>query len=147
MARFYETRFGVYFDDLDMFGILHNARYLLFVERALGEFWTTIGLGPFASEAHPDHQHLVRANHIEYDRPMVGVGEVRVRIQARKIGRTSLIMGFKVMPRDEDLPLAQGWRVLVRIDPVTRTTLPWSDQLRALVTPYLDPNGGPDLPA
>jgi acyl-CoA thioester hydrolase len=31
--RFHEAIHGVYFDDLDAFQILHNARYLLLFER------------------------------------------------------------------------------------------------------------------
>lgn len=138
MARFYETRFGVYFDDLDMFGILHNARYLLFVERALGEFWRVTGLGEIADDRLIEHQHLVRANHIEYDRPMRGTGEVRVRLSVQKIGTTSLTMGFRVMPMDEDVALARGYRVLVRIDPQAHRPLPWTEPFLARMRPYLD---------
>ena len=34
--RFHETPHGVYFDDLDAFQILHNARYILYFERTVG---------------------------------------------------------------------------------------------------------------
>ena len=39
MPRFHEQVMGVYFDDLDAFRILHNARYLLLFERTIGSFW------------------------------------------------------------------------------------------------------------
>ncbi len=38
-VRFHEQVHGVYFDDLDAFQILHNARYLLLFERTIGSFW------------------------------------------------------------------------------------------------------------
>ena len=30
---------SIYFDDLDVFGVLHNARYPLLIERTIGAFW------------------------------------------------------------------------------------------------------------
>src|SRR5687768_15399103 len=33
----------VYFDDLDAMGLLHNSRYALLVERAIGAYWGRLG--------------------------------------------------------------------------------------------------------
>ena len=43
--RHYENVLDVYFDDLDAFQILHNARYLLLFERTIGAFWKHLGWG------------------------------------------------------------------------------------------------------
>ena len=43
--RFHEVIHNVYFDDLDAFQILHNARYLLLIERTIGSFWRRMGWG------------------------------------------------------------------------------------------------------
>ncbi|HVI00422.1 MAG TPA: hotdog domain-containing protein [Enhygromyxa sp.] len=80
MRRFHETVFGIYFDDLDPFSILHNARYLLLFERALGAFWMDVGWGAFQDSERPEQFHLVRQNSIEYLSPVRGVGKVRVRV-------------------------------------------------------------------
>ena len=69
--RFYEEAVGVYFDDLDAFYILHNARYLVLFERTLGAFWQSVGMGSFEPASAGDHCHLVRANTVEYLRPSV----------------------------------------------------------------------------
>jgi acyl-CoA thioester hydrolase len=69
--RFHETLHGVYFDDLDAFHILHNARYLLLFEHAIGSFWRRLGwAGVLDFNTNPDQYHLVRANHLEYKRPV-----------------------------------------------------------------------------
>lgn len=138
MGRFYETTFGVYFDDLDLFGILHNARYLLLFERAIGEFWGHLGLGGLGEAASsPDWHHLVRANSIEYLSPVEGVGEVRVRLSVEKLGRTSLVFALRVMPMDEDRDHAVGTRVLVSVDRENRRPTPWTDGFRERLAPYL----------
>lgn len=144
--RFHEAIHGVYFDDLDALQILHNSRYLLLFERTIGSFWTrTMGWGGVLEQArNPDSFHLVRANHLEYLRPVTRVGDVRVRIWVEKLGRTSLTFGLRILPLDEDLDYARGSRVLVCIDPKTRRPAPWSDELRSKIAPFLSlPPPGP----
>ena len=129
--RFHERTHGVYFDDLDAFQILHNARYLLLFEHAIGSFWRHMGWGGALSfNEHPDQYHLVRSNKIEYLRPVTGTGEVRVRVWVERLGRSSLTFGLRVMPLDEDIDHATGERVVVRVDPETRRPVPWSESFR-----------------
>jgi acyl-CoA thioester hydrolase len=135
--RFHECPHGVYFDDLDAFQILHNARYLVLFEHAIGSFWRFLGWGGALDfNSNPDQFHLVRANHIEYLRPVSGTGQVRVRVWVEKLGRTSLTFGLRVMPMDEDVDHATGYRVIVRVDPDTKKPTPWSDEFRASVADY-----------
>lgn len=131
MARFHEQILGVYFDDLDAFYILHNAKYLLLFERTLGSFWETLGIGQFEPHTDGDHQHLVRANTIEYLAPVRGTGRVRVRVSIDRLGTTSLTFGFRVMPLDEDRLHAKGTRTIVRVDPDSQRPIPWTDEFRA----------------
>ena len=135
--RFHEITHSIYFDDLDAFQILHNARYLLLIERTIGDFWRRMGWGgPLRSHTNPDQHHLIRLNHFEYHRAISHEEEVRVRVWIQKLGRTSMTFAFRVLPRDEDLDFATGYRVLVRVDPETRRPVPWSDEFRARLAPY-----------
>lgn len=137
MARFHEEVMGVYFDDLDPFEILHNARYLLLFERTLGAFWMALGMGAFQNKDHPERFHFVRANHVEYLSPVRGVTNVRVRVWILKMGRTSLTFGFRVMPMNEDTDYANGSRTVVRVDPDTQRPVPWSEGFRAQLAPWV----------
>jgi acyl-CoA thioester hydrolase len=142
--RFHESVHGVYFDDLDAMQILHNARFVLYIERTIGSFFRHLGWGSILDTAHnPDQAHLIRKNLIEYHRPVTDVGEIRVRIWVEKLGRTSLTFGFRILPLDEDIDYASGERVLVRIDPVTRKPTPWTDAFRTRLTPYRRDLGSP----
>lgn len=135
--RFHEVIHGVYFDDLDIFGVLHNARYPLLLERTIGDFWKKMGWGGL-SELHrnPDQFHLVRVNHLEYIRAVEGIDDVRVRIWVKKLGTSSLTFGFSVLPTDEDTVFAEGYRVLVCIDQDKRRPKPWSNDFREALKPY-----------
>lgn len=129
--RFHEQVMGVYFDDLDAFQVLHNARYLLLFERTIGSFWKMLGWGSLLLPAdNPDQYHVVRANHILYDRPVRGVGEVRVRIWVEKLGRTSLTFGMRLLPIDDDQAYCTGTRTIVRVDPDSFQPVPWTAELR-----------------
>lgn len=145
--RFHEVVHGVYFDDLDPFQILHNARYLLLFERTIGSFWRHLGWGGTLDlQSRPDQFHLVRANHIEYLRPVVGVTQVRVRVWVEKLGRTSLTFGLRLLPMDEDLDHAMGQRVVVRVHPESRKPDPWSDDFRKALEPYTKSLGDAGAP-
>lgn len=138
MTRFYEEVMGVYFDDLDPFQILHNARYLLLFERTLGSFWMHVGFGGLQDESSPDRFHFVRANQVEYLQPVRGVGRVRVRVHVQRLGRSSLTFGFRLMPLDQDVDHARGSRTIVHVDPTTWRPTPWSDDFRARMAPWLE---------
>ena len=136
--RFHEDIHGIFFDDLDIFGVLHNARYPLLIERTIGSFWKKLGFGGLAELSNnPDQFHLVRVNHFEYIRAVEGVDEVRCRVWIDKLGNTSLTFGFSLLPIDEDLPYCTGYRVLVCVDPKTRKPKPWTNMFRETVQSYV----------
>ncbi len=68
-VRLYEQTQGVYFDDLDPFHILHNARYVLLFERTLGAFWMELGFGAFQDTTQPEQFHLVARNETTMSSP------------------------------------------------------------------------------
>lgn len=135
--RFYEAIHDVYFDDLDAFHILHNARHVLLFERTIGAFWRTIGWdGQLDFASNPDQSQVVRANHIEYLRPVSALGQLRVRIWVDALGRTSLTFGLRLLPMDEDVDYAKGTRTVVRVHPETHRPEPWSEAFREKLAPY-----------
>ena len=139
--RFFEQVVGVYFDDLDPFYILHNARYLLLFERTLGAFWMHIGFGAFQDSDQPDRFHLVRHNEVEYLQPVRGVGKVRIRLWVQHIGRTSLTFAFRMLPIDRDIDFARGRRTIVRVGETTLKPTPWTDDFRRIMQSWLGDGG------
>lgn len=130
----------VYFDDLDALNILHNVRFLLFMERARGELFQALG---FRWEddvtRNPDKFHVVAAHEIKYLAPVRGEGELTVELQPTQLGRSSLVIEAKVRAVHGDQIFAQGMTRLVRLDPETFKPCPWSDRFRAAVEPLLPP--------
>ncbi len=142
--RFFETVHGVFLDDLDAIGVLHNSRYLSFFERALGAFWHHLGWRRTTDYWNrPDALQVVRENQVEYLRPVEDVDEVKVRTSIEKLGRTSIVFGFQMLPMDDGLPFARGRRVMVKVDPKARIPSPWTKAFRDLMDPWVHSSAGP----
>jgi acyl-CoA thioester hydrolase len=137
-VRFFEQTLGVYFDDLDPFHILHNARYVLLFERTLGAFWMEVGFGAFQDHERPEQFHLVARNEIDYLEPVRGVGKVRARVWIERIGNTSLTFAFRLLPHDRDVDHARGRRTIVHVDPATLRPARWSDDVREMLAPWTE---------
>ncbi len=134
----FRTTQRVYFDDLDALNILHNVRFLLFMERARGELFNALG---FRWEddvgINPDKYHVVAAHEIRYDEPVRGEGEVLVELTPVHLGRSSLVLQAAVRSVHGDTVYAVGETRLVRLDPETKTPCSWSDRFRSAMSPIV----------
>ncbi len=108
-AECWTSSFGVYFDDLDLNGHLHNARLVVLVERAQTELFERLG-GAWsrAGDRHEDLRYVVRELHLEFTAPVTSPGRLRIGLQAREIGRTSAVYGFRCRFGTEDAEVAIG---------------------------------------
>ncbi|GLW11648.1 thioesterase [Microtetraspora sp. NBRC 13810] len=134
----------VHFDELDAMGLLHNSRYALLVERAIGAYWHRLG---WASDpgrsAFKDVFLAVREFKVTYNVPIAGAGEPLVHFWMERMGRTSGVYGFRVLSADRTVVHAEGYRVNVNLDPATLRPTPFSDELRAAAASLLLPQPAP----
>jgi len=134
----YRSTQRVYFDDLDALNILHNVRFVLFMERARGELFQALGFRWEDDLAHnPDKFHVVAAHEIAYLAPVRGEGELVVELAPSHLGRTSFVIDAKVKSRHGDVVHATGKTRLVRLDPATFTPAAWSERFRRAVEPLV----------
>lgn len=128
----------VYFDDLDAMGLLHNSRYALLVERAIGAYWGRLGWAsdPVRS-VFKDVFLAVREFKVTYNVPIAGAGEPLVHFWIDRLGRTSGVYGFRVLSEDRSVVHAEGYRVNVNLDPATLRPAPFSDELRTAAAPLM----------
>jgi acyl-CoA thioester hydrolase len=128
----------VYFDDLDALSILHNMRFLLFIERARGALFNAMGFHwQDDLDKNPDKFHVVAEHTIKYLVPVRGEGDLAVVIRVAHLGRTSLTIDARVQSPDGGVLYAEGTTRLVRLDPATFRPAPWSDRFRSTVEPLL----------
>jgi acyl-CoA thioester hydrolase len=128
----------VYFDDLDALNILHNVRFLLFMERARGELFNALGFRWEDDFAHnPDKFHVVAEHQIKYLKPVRGEGDVAIVLQPIHLGKTSLILHARVESLQGQSLYAEGTTRIVRLDPETNKPCPWSQPFRDKVGPLV----------
>ena len=128
----------VYFDDLDAINILHNVRYLLFIERARGELFNALGFHwQDDLEHNPDKWHVIAEHTIRYLVPFRGEGEILIELTPSKLGSSSLVIDARVRSPHGDIVFADGATRLVRLDPTTNKPCPWSDRFRQALLPLV----------
>lgn len=133
----------VYFDDLDALNILHNVRFLLFIERARGELLNAMGFHwQDDVEQNPDKFHVVAEHRIRYLAPVRGEGDVAVDLWVTRLGTTSAVLTARVSSTDGRVVFAESDTRLVRLDSTTFRPAPWSEKFRAIVGPLLQTEKG-----
>lgn len=133
----------VYFDDLDALNILHNVRYVLFMERARGELFQALGFRWEDDLAvNPDKFHVVAAHEVRYLAPVRGEQELVVELRPEKLGTSSLTIGAKVRSLHGDVVFAEGSTRLVRLDPNSFRPCPWSERFRSAIAGTQAPRAG-----
>jgi acyl-CoA thioester hydrolase len=129
----YVHRSTVWFDELDMLGVLHNARYAIHVERAMTAWYHSLsGLDP------SDDNVVVKHYEIEFLRPFTRErGELVVEVGLGRLGNTSAVYTFRCLSEGADgaeVEHARGTRTIVKVTRGDLRPAPWSDSLRALVS-------------
>jgi acyl-CoA thioester hydrolase len=138
----------VYFDDLDALNILHNVRFLLFMERARGELFQALGfLWEDDVAINPDKFHVVAEHQIRYLKPVRGEGDLSVELTPTHLGRSSLVIAAQVRAKHGDELYAEATTRLVRLDPATQAPCPWSARMRERMGPLVAPPAQAATPA
>jgi acyl-CoA thioester hydrolase len=128
----YVHRETVWFDELDMVGVMHNARYAIHVERAMTSWYHSL-TGADTS----DQLTVVKQYDIEFIRPFtLERGELFVEISLERRGRTSAVFSFRCLsyPEGPDGPEtlhARGIRAIVKVSPGDLRPAPWSEKFLA----------------
>lgn len=121
----------VHFDELDPMKMLHNGRFPAHIERAVAAWYASSGKRWELNIAdNPDQFHVVRDLHIEYLRPVVGPGTMRIDIWVERIGTTSCVYGFLCSSEDGTTAYARGERTVVKIDPASHRPAAWTESFR-----------------
>jgi acyl-CoA thioester hydrolase len=131
--QLYVHRSTVWFDELDMVGVMHNARYAIHVERAMTSWYHSVP-DPDPTDA----VVVVRQYDIEFLRPFTQErGEILVECGLGRLGTTSAVFTFRVVSFDGDgkeIEHAHGIRAIVKVDPKTLRPTPWSARFREILS-------------
>ena len=129
----YVHRTTVWFDELDMVGVLHNARYAIHVERAMTAWFHAL------RDVEPsDALVVVKQYDIEFIRPFTQErGELVVEVSLQRLGTTSAVFSFRCLSFPEgadgrEVMHARGTRAIVKVSPGELRPVPWSAGFRLI---------------
>jgi acyl-CoA thioester hydrolase len=134
--RIHHSTQRVYFDDLDAAMILHNIRYLLFIERARTELFAELGIS-YTGTA-PDRWNVIGHNAIRYLAPVRSDVPIVIHTHAVKLGQSSLVLRARVSDLPDSTTHAECETRIVRVDGSTFKACPWTGAFREAIAPYLE---------
>ncbi|MEX2382866.1 MAG: thioesterase family protein [Opitutales bacterium] len=121
------------FDELDPLGILHNSRYLYFLERAtLAMFDHLMGAERFDPEAYPDLYVLVRRLEIDYLAPIRGVIPFLITLRVSRLREAGCVYAFEFRSENGETLFSKGTRTVVRMSGATGEPTAWTPQFRSI---------------
>ncbi len=97
MTHRFETR--VYFEDIDLAGIVYYANYLRFIERARTEFLRTLGVEQTRLRADRNIVFAVRKLEAEYLEPACFDDVIEVETSLRTVSGARIVLGQNVHRR------------------------------------------------
>jgi acyl-CoA thioester hydrolase len=123
--------------DVDSNAHVFNARYLVYVDDALTDFFEAVGLD-FVS--HEGDGYLFVVAHAEVDfRAEAVVGDVlATSIHVARIGNTSITFGFKIIDEHSGTTVANGNEVYVAVDKASRRAVTVPDSVRSLLQAHVE---------
>ena len=126
----FEWPSAVAWDELDIMGLLHHARFAVHVERAFSALLEDLGYGYDPDPAvNADRRHAVVSLTACFEAPVSAPGPVLVRLSVMRLGRSSLTMAWSVLSASGTVRHAHGERVVVHVDQANRPA-PWSPEFR-----------------
>ncbi len=129
MSFVYRTK--IWFDELDMLGVLHHSRYIYHLERAQKAlFAATMGIDTLKPEDAPDIYAMVRDLKIRYAVPVRGECEIQIVLRVARVRAAGLTTFFEFRSGDGKILFCSGERTICRMDAGTHQPAEWSAAFR-----------------
>jgi acyl-CoA thioester hydrolase len=125
--------FRIYYEDTDAGGVVYHANYLGYFERGRTEFLRERGLS-VAELAGRGHIFPVIRLEIDFRAPAVLDDLVRVETEVLEVGKSSFVLGQRVVRAGDGRLLASGRVTLVCTTPAMKARRLPDDILRALTS-------------
>ncbi|MDR2982749.1 MAG: thioesterase family protein [Puniceicoccales bacterium] len=129
MAFVYRTR--IWFDELDLLGVLHHSRYIYHLERAQKAlFVQTMGIDSLDPLVAPDIYAMVRDVDIHYAIPVRNECDIQIVLRVDKVRAAGLTVAFEFRSADGLILHCHGKRTICRMDASTHRPAEWSPEFR-----------------
>ncbi len=120
--------------EVDMQKIVFNGHYLMYVDTAVAGYWRALAMPYHETMEQLQGDMFVRKATLEYEASARYDERLAVGVRCTRIGRSS--MGFQAAVFRDDKLLVHGELVYVYADPVSQTSRPVPEPLRATLQAF-----------
>lgn len=106
------VRFTVHWSEMDAYGHVNNARYLVWFESARIDYLSHIGL---VGAGHSGLGPILASTHADFLKPVVFPANLLAGARVSRIGRSSITMEHVVVDADRGTVYARGGAVIVTL--------------------------------
>lgn len=96
----FQVDLAVQFDDVDMYGVVHHARYVLYMERARIDLFVRIGHPP-SPEVGTDGVLMVTGLEVSYLWPSRLLDTLRVETHCQRVRGSMIMLASRILAGDE----------------------------------------------
>ncbi|HLL05798.1 MAG TPA: thioesterase family protein [Myxococcaceae bacterium] len=106
------VRFTVHWSEMDAYGHVNNARYLVWFESARIDYLSHLGL---VGAGHSGLGPILASTHADFLKPVVFPANLLAGARVSRIGRSSITMEHVVVDADRGTVYARGGAVIVTL--------------------------------
>ena len=125
----------VEFKDVDAFAVVHNVRYLFWLEAARTDYFEKLGMKPSIGFFLNEYPFMVVRNEVDYYRPMTYPDKYKVLSRIEFMKNSSI--GFEqIIINDDGEIVLRGRNVMVHMDLKNKESRRLPENLRDLIRDY-----------
>lgn len=133
MTYLFHTSWRVRFDEIDVQGVVHHSRIVVYLEIARLEFWRHLGVS-YMNMRDDGFEFIVSGLEVSYLKPLHFDEIITVNVAVKELRRASFILQYLIQKQDgSEAVLAETELVCARVGIGKPTALPsyYVDKLRA----------------
>jgi acyl-CoA thioester hydrolase len=120
----FKTRWRVRFNEIDLQGVVHHSRIVIYLEIARLEYWRHLGIS-YGDLRKDGYEFIVHDLHVEYIKPLIFDEIIEAFVSVKKLARASFILEYEIRKENGELAVkAETELVCARLNVPYPTALP-----------------------
>jgi acyl-CoA thioester hydrolase len=102
MSYRFQTFWRVRYDEVDLQGVVHHPRIVIYLEIARIEYWRQLGIS-YRQMREDGYEFIVKNVEVEYIKPLLFDEIITVSVGVKSLARASFVLGYEITKEDDEL--------------------------------------------
>ena len=98
----FQTSWRVRYDEIDLQGVVHHPRIVIYLEIARIEYWRQLGIS-YRQMRDDGYEFIVKNVDVEYIKPLLFDEFISVSVGVKSMARASFVLGYEITKEDGQL--------------------------------------------